>query len=1314
MNYGDTLCESIKIVSEALLEGLKFDKTIECTIIDDSKKSQGEYIVSDGSVKFTAYSENTSYIKNTVVYITIPNGDYNNDKIITGKKLKGKDNEPFIYTSPMSMLVDVTGNLIKTEEAVGLIANLPSTENGLNKIIYEEEFNEPYYNFSRLGLQAQFMSWLREFDCVSGNYGLKLTVDFIPENSLDQNNSQTITRELYLDVNDMIGNPYAFDSYYNQEKVFDIGSFGGVKKIKLEFFQDTNSFYTKNGKLIPYVDDFDNLIFSNLFVKECRVCLGYAIEGYNTEFVQLYSFNPNTYTSKVEDIDNQKNISLKWVHIDEEGNQIQMNSDSPYDYEIRWYRYKLGQPSADEYCGPGWINPNPLDETFVINNKNNFKAILNPDVSTKETEQIKVIILFGTPPANNEPDTRKIYHSNILSFSNTEPVVNSATLDAIQALSLVCKDHIGDVTYDTYGSYLIYDQGNQLIDKAQASVTRLIGCKFDLSSTNTDDMQLLKEKASIVWRFPITNTMIKPIDKFEREKIKIKNESGEEEEIETGFGLITINQGDAEITTYGMPVFKYTINNIYSTSRMNNIIECTVSLNSVNYHASKELRFGQSGTSGTDWTFSIDFEEGNAIIFNDTGLESGIDYNIIPYLQNNSGQIMDISNKTIEWDFIDPSDYSKVLSKQSTKIQIEIINGSNKIKLAPENNLNINDLLILKATLTDWEDYDLTAFLPIPLKKIGYNYLSGADKIIYLTDGYPQYNNSYYELNYLKSNNDDIRNFIYKRIQPESNEGNKIDYDTLEKYLPEVKLITKDNGNTVLGYKLKPVSMYVKNLPIVGVQAIYNDNIVWTQPILIIQNRYPSAMINKWNGKDLVLDKDNSTVISQMIGAGRKEDNDNSFTGVLIGDWTDNTYTNSILNTYTGIFGFNKGELNYSFTDDGKATIGKASGAQLIFDGNESTITSADYFKSTDGKGLLIDFDNGLISSKKNSKEIFQLSNENPYLSINNINGNTLMCVGDTNYYLQSAITNFTDLTDLTPASGMKINLQNGDITATTGSFYGGLTIYPKNGKNFIYKTYINNSGIVSSSGTNSLSSINLETIITDLKSNMSYVTAAANAASSAANAASSASTSANNAITALQNYFQIYDYLGRSSVVTIKGGGNASIQMGNAVTITANNYQGQDIYLDGGQTNISGSLQVNGYTNISNSLSVGGNLSVSGTYPGSDKKLKNNIDYQNISKYKKLFFDLQPVEYNMIKEDNLINNRRLGFIAQDVQKSLNLYGLNNNAIVKEWYNEENGNYLSLNYDSLFTLNTYMLQEAYKEIEQLKQEIKELKEQINK
>ena len=53
--YGEKLCEAISIIGNGLLSELKYDRTILCTVTDDSKAKDGEYIVSDGATKFTAY-----------------------------------------------------------------------------------------------------------------------------------------------------------------------------------------------------------------------------------------------------------------------------------------------------------------------------------------------------------------------------------------------------------------------------------------------------------------------------------------------------------------------------------------------------------------------------------------------------------------------------------------------------------------------------------------------------------------------------------------------------------------------------------------------------------------------------------------------------------------------------------------------------------------------------------------------------------------------------------------------------------------------------------------------------------------------------------------------------------------------------------------------------------------------------------------------------------------------------------------------------------------------------------------------------------
>jgi hypothetical protein len=75
-DYDQIICEAIDTIVTKKLESISFDRTILCTIVDNSAKESGMYTVSDGSVKFTAYSSDTTFLVNTNVYVQIPNGDW--------------------------------------------------------------------------------------------------------------------------------------------------------------------------------------------------------------------------------------------------------------------------------------------------------------------------------------------------------------------------------------------------------------------------------------------------------------------------------------------------------------------------------------------------------------------------------------------------------------------------------------------------------------------------------------------------------------------------------------------------------------------------------------------------------------------------------------------------------------------------------------------------------------------------------------------------------------------------------------------------------------------------------------------------------------------------------------------------------------------------------------------------------------------------------------------------------------------------------------------------------------------------------------
>ena len=96
-DVAETILEAVDIVVNKRLEGVKFDATDVATIIDDKSAKIGRYIVSTGSVSYVAYSNDTTYRNGDCVYVTIPNGDYDNQKIISGKKFLDQKNLIFMF-----------------------------------------------------------------------------------------------------------------------------------------------------------------------------------------------------------------------------------------------------------------------------------------------------------------------------------------------------------------------------------------------------------------------------------------------------------------------------------------------------------------------------------------------------------------------------------------------------------------------------------------------------------------------------------------------------------------------------------------------------------------------------------------------------------------------------------------------------------------------------------------------------------------------------------------------------------------------------------------------------------------------------------------------------------------------------------------------------------------------------------------------------------------------------------------------------------------------------------------------------------------
>lgn len=922
--YGDILCQAVDTIVTQRLSALEYDQTILCSIVDDSRREEGIYKVTNGSTVFEAVSDQTNYRNGNNVYVLIPKGNWNETKTITGKK-NNKDSEiSYIYRNPFDYLVNATNNMIKNplDGAVGLVANDPNrteiiiwTYNTADNGILNDDGLD-LAGYTRLGIQAQFRSWLNPFytsdqqvsKVVEGSYGLKLKVTTMGDTTIKDTNTMSKIYELYIDASDMNGNPYDFNTFFQQEKVFDISGFGKILSMELSFYQKPGTFVDAQGIPIPHQGFLNKLVDNNLFIKDPYISLGYDTREFQNDDVIIYTLDTPTFTSAADDSENQKTVQIRWLHeFEEDGKNVlrvvKQEDLTELGATINWYRYRFGAQSADRYSGVYWEYANQEAE-------NRFSYTFDPDV-TRADERIKVIIFY-----NNNDKT-----SNTVIFTNEKEVVNQATLDATSAVGISCED-------GTYGNYKIYNLGNSLLNSKESQINRQFKVYFKESE--------LTEANSIEWIIPKENSMI-VLDNAER---YLQSD---------GFYHIKHEFKDNESVT-NEDLQSYRIRNYYSQAYSNNTITCIVKKDGITCVGVKELTFGPAGTSGTDATFVLDFDNGiNALT---KGSTEAVMVTARLYDYNNIE--VPINNYDIRWTF-----------KSGTGMSITPRTDKNKVEIKLTNSSMVPNYNILQATLKGFGDYDLIAYLPIPIRsEKGYNYIEGATSLVYNSQGYLD---DFYQNPYA----------IYFNGQKQDNAVWSIQTTENVNFAPQLS----DTN------KLVPSSIYVKDTnEKVCVIAKINGVTVWSQPLLIIQNRYPAKMVNDWNGTQ-VIDKANNVIMSARMVAGRKE-SDNTFSGVMMGDWKGQDAETNITEN-TGIYGFYHGSASFGFRDDGTAFIGKSGSGRIEFDGNKGII------KSPDSQGLVIDLDDGKITSEKFDLKVGKFNNENEYIYLSSTHSRYPLRIGE-------------------------------------------------------------------------------------------------------------------------------------------------------------------------------------------------------------------------------------------------------------------------------------------------------------------------------
>ena len=582
-SYQDKLLEAMSIVSSQLISSIPYDKTIICTIVDDTEKDKGKYSVTSGDTTFDAYSSDTKLKKDEVVYVTIPEGNYDNQKIIQGKKTSDTE-KPFVFTTPLDTMLDLTGNLlegpkdnkdiykVKKEDGEGfnkgeLIANNLYT----TKSVINEETSQPEEvinaqtaqliklyertgmreaGYSRLGIKAGFMSWIPEV--VSGAYGLKITVkDILNTTTTDEQDVDTKVSEktILLDASEMYGNPYNFETYYEQEKVVSVSELNTITDIIVEFYQIGGSFYNVENDILTLQDAtvteledgtkrYSTSFGPNLFVDNIEIGLGYDINEVTEELIVPVIKDSMTYSAYRKEELNKKQIDLRWVHQFEDGPLVveakrDLLGENPRlpNCEIRWYRYQLGAAAADEYSGVYWTGMTVTNEgdkyilspwdgkTKTVQIKDVFGVVeIDPDTKEPKTKEIPDYkeshaldnVIFTPDTSYQTEQIKAIIFLNgvairgpVITFNNEQSTTGTDVTNFINALDIECVD-------GTLGNYLIYNEAGNILNYSEAQTERKLSCTFAETGTIARSTLLLDSNKgdTIAWKFPIKNSMV--------------------------------------------------------------------------------------------------------------------------------------------------------------------------------------------------------------------------------------------------------------------------------------------------------------------------------------------------------------------------------------------------------------------------------------------------------------------------------------------------------------------------------------------------------------------------------------------------------------------------------------------------------------------------------------------------------------------------------------------------------------------------------------------------------------------------------------
>lgn len=875
-NYSEQIFQSIDTIISQRLNEVKFDRTITCEVIAGVEDYPNKYWVSDGATKFQACVADSSrtYMTGQKVYVLIPNGDYNN----TDKVIIGS------YTAdelPKNLYVNPFNHLVYSSKLSFTIDNtyIETSIDTANLVsIGEQEIAFNYSNtmpFDYIGLDFSFNT-TDLYGMKQGNYGIQFTL-------------KNGDKEIYssaIDSSQLYGDIYNFNSLMKMQHLFPIPTEVDItqaNKLEVNLYQNGN---------------FD-IAKKKIYLKSATFYFGYDVEKIDSNKLILYLDKSQSLTFK-EGENLTRKLYLEWQ--DTDLNKIYNSKEKPsndnYDYIIYWCKYTPGYAKNEE---DGDITESGVYWKTINNKNQSFVEEINLDIYSN-TQQYKVGVKYI--------DKKKILQLQEELTEKLKAIQNNTKLTEEEKAAeqeKINKEY-GDLLNEA--SQYKYLESNALI------FSNIGGVQAEPGSTNNseDSIKLTCSDSGVYNYYTSYGKIIDSKYKNLERTIEASFLDGydiADTSITVKWSIVGVDENNQNSTMINQKastnkLFTFTLKDNYIPGiKDQNTILCEATLSNGEIRRGKiTLRFGEANSAGSQYAFNINFPDNvNCLYIGDT-TPIEIKYTF----ESRSGET--IEAPAVTWSWLDEQDHGN------------IVLDSNKGTITAPSAMPNENHAVLVATIKDYPLYnglqtDLKAYLPIPLSadKTKYQYMSGPTYLVYDSTGSAV-------LNYSKEN------YVLYPVD-ESEEWRA------EDYTPNTPQLSSKNGK----WYLQPLALAPNELPVTCLKARKNgsETIIWSQPIFSTRERWDMDALNNWNGTFLQDIKKNR-LFAATIAAGGKNAEDNTFSGVLMGQSLDPT--NKTLEE-TGLYGIDKGIVKFYLNNAGAFFVGDGDNYISFNDKNKGTRDAA-------------------------------------------------------------------------------------------------------------------------------------------------------------------------------------------------------------------------------------------------------------------------------------------------------------------------------------------------------------------------------------